>query len=133
MGTLKTVLLGVAALVVAVAVVLGGWAAGWWFKTQNTNRESNLYQHQYGRQTALRDDISRKLGAVTDITVQLADPAVTSQQAAALSAQRLAVARQVCADAEQVNKVTDLPPDQQDFVTLNCSNGDVSATSTLRP
>ncbi len=122
--------LALAAAVAVAAVVLGGWQAGWWFKTQNTNRESRLYQHQYGRQVSLRDDISTNLGKVADIDVQLGYPGADVQ---ALGAQRLGLARIACQDAEQVNKVSDLPTDQQAWVQQNCANGDVSETSTLRP
>ncbi len=129
---IKAALGAILGLALIAAIVLGGWQAGWWFKTQNTNRTARLYQHQYGRQTALRDEVSRKLGSITDLTAQLADPSLDSGQAAALTAQRLAIGRVVCQDAEQINKVTDLPPDQQQFVSLNCSNGDVSLSSPLR-
>jgi len=129
---IKAALGAILGLALIAAIVLGGWQAGWWFKTQNTNREARLYQHQYGRQTALRDEVSRKLGSITDLTAQLADPSLGPDQVAALGAQRLAIGRVVCQDAEQINKVTDLPPDQQQFVSLNCTNGDVSLSSPLR-
>jgi hypothetical protein len=122
----------VGGVVLVALVVVGGWQAGWWFHGQNVNRTSRLYQHSYGRQTALRDDISTKLGTVADITVQLGDTSISAGQRAALKAQRLAVVRIVCQDAEQVNTVTDLPPDQQTFVGANCTGGDVSTGSEYR-
>ena len=79
---------------------------------------------------SLRDDISAKLGKVADIDVQLGYPGADAQ---ALGAQRLGIARIVCQDAEQVNKVSDLPLDQQTWVRQNCANGDVAPASTLRP
>lgn len=62
-------------LALVAGIVIAGWQVGWWFKTQNTNRNAHLYQHQYGRQQSLLDDIHNKLDTVTTITVQIADPA----------------------------------------------------------
>jgi hypothetical protein len=113
-----------------VGLVIGGWQAGWWFATQNANRSAHLAQHQYGRQISLLDDISTKLGTVQDITVQLGYPGADVQ---GLGAQRLAVAREVCHDVATLNTLTELTPDQQTWVQDNCSLGDVTPTSTLRP
>lgn len=133
---MKTATLWVVGVIVTLAViagiVFGGWQLGWWFKTQNTNRAAHLYQHQYGRQQSLLDDMSHKLGSVTDITAQLNEPSVPREEAAALNAQRLAVARQVCEDAALLNTTNELAPDQQSWVQLNCAYGDVSASSPLR-
>ncbi len=123
---------GWVALALAAVALFGGWQLGWWFHGQNVNREARLSQRSYARQTSLRDDISTKLGAVHDITVQLADPAVTPQQAAALKAQRLSIVRIACQDAAQVNQVSDLAPDQQTFVGANCADGDVAIGSEYR-
>lgn len=45
---MKAALATVAGLVVAAAVVLGGWQAGWWFRGQNVNREYQVNTHSQG-------------------------------------------------------------------------------------
>jgi hypothetical protein len=134
MYTLKWIVAAVVSVAVVVAIVLGGWAVGWWFNTQNTNRGSHLYQHEYGHQSSLLDDIANKQQTVTDITVQLNDSGVTADQQQALETQRLGVASIICRDASQLNGHYDgLSEDQRQFVEDNCDGASVSADSDLRP
>lgn len=106
-------------LVVLTGIILGGWQAGWWFTTQNVNRESHVIRNSYSNQQTLRDQITQKLGDVTSLDSQIAaNPGDVPQ----LQAQRHAVANIVCQDAEQV--VGDpLPQDQLAWASQNCAMG----------
>lgn len=122
---------GVGMLILAVAVigavVLGGWAAGWWFKTENTQRNDQMYDQSYGRQQALKSNVTKNIALVYEITAQIdtSGPDMT----AALTAQRKATVGMVCADAAKVNERTPLDRDQAKFVDDNCTAGVVDPQS----
>lgn len=119
------------ALALLAVVIFGGWLLGWWFKTQNTNREARLYQHQYGYQSTLREEVSNKFEVITNINVQLTQ-ATGSDEINVLKAQRLAVGQIICRDAAQIDAVDQLPTDQGIWVAQNCASGSVTETSGLR-
>jgi len=115
----------VAVLIIA-GITLIGWDVGWWFKTQNANRQAHLIRHGYSNQQTLRDEITKNIGDVDQITVQIAQ--TTGPLHGALRAQRFAVAGIVCHDADQVTG-DPLPQDQASWVAANCANGVVSPSS----
>lgn len=124
-----------AVFILVGAITLGGWAAGWWFREQNTNRESHLYEHEYGHQSSLIEDIGEKQNTFNDINSQLlrgdaaGNPAFEKQ----LKTQRLGVANLICKDAAQLNGDYDgLSQDQRKFVIKYCDGASVAADSTLR-
>ena len=120
------VLLGVALL---VALVLGGWQAGWWFKTQNTNRDATLRQQGVGNQSAMVSEIPRKIADVGRYTLQIENPAY-KDMASSIKQSRSYAAQLVCGDAAQLNSLTELAHADQTWVLTNCVGGELSATST---
>lgn len=121
-GLVMTIL----AVVILGGIVLGGWAAGWWFKEQNTQRQDQVYDQSYGRQQALKDNITKNIALVNEITVQIAQ---SPDAADVLSAQRKSVVGMVCADAVKISKSNPLDPEQGKFVDDNCEAGAISPTS----
>jgi len=117
--TTKKVAGTAAGLVLAGGVIFGGWEAGWWFTSQNVNRQGHVIRNSYGNQQTLRDQITSKLGDVTSLDSQIAgNPSDVAQ----LKAQRQAIASIVCNDAEQVSG-DPLPQDQAAWVGQNCEMG----------
>lgn len=111
--------MGVGAVAIGAGVIFGGWEAGWWFKTQNTNRQAHMIRSGYSNQQTLLDQITLKLGDVTSLDSQIAaNPSNVMQ----LKAQRRAIATIVCADAEQVEGDS-LPTDQVAWISDNCVMG----------
>jgi hypothetical protein len=108
-------------------IVFVGWRVGWWFKTQDTQRQDQMYDQSYGRQTALKDQVTKNVALVLAITGQISqgDPADT----APLQAQRKAVVSMVCADAARINPTNPLTGDQAAFVAANCLAGSISPSS----
>lgn len=119
-STVKAVGGTVAGLALATGVILGGWEAGWWFTTQNANRDAHVRRSTYGYQQTLRDQIVKGIGDVTDLDRQVAQ--ATGDGKTTLTAQRRAVANQVCAQAAQVTG-DPLPADQASWVQDNCVMG----------
>lgn len=120
---------GVFALAVLAGLILGGWRAGWWFTNQNANRNAHLIRNGYSNQQTLRDQITQQIGNVYSMTTQIT-VATDQSQAAALKAQRAAIAGMACQDASEVTG-DPLPAQQAQWVAVNCSAGAVSPTSPL--
>ena len=116
----KAVVGVIAGLAVVGVVVLGGWKVGWWFTNQNANREGHVIRNSYSNQQTLRDQITAGIGNVTDMDRQIA--AAKGDNATTLTAQRRAIANQVCGEAEQITG-DPLASDQADWVSANCVMG----------
>lgn len=120
---------GVAILVIGIALTFIGWQAGWWFTAQNATRQYQVTQNGTSNQETLRAQITSKLADVASITAQIAatkDPA----EGGALKAQRAAIAGIACSDAANITGVA-LPPQQAQWISVNCSDGSVSPSSPL--
>lgn len=118
---------GIGALALAGVLTLIFWQAGWWFRSQNTSREAHLIRNSYANQQTLREQVTAQIGNVATLTSQIA---ATHDQnlAAALTAQRAAVAAIVCQDAAEVTG-DPLPASQATWVSANCEAGNVSPGS----
>ena len=117
-------------LFVVAAIVVGGWQAGWWFTSQNVNREAHVFQQGYANQSAMRDEINRKLADVNQYTVQIRNPAYKAEKVS-IEQSRSYAAMLVCGDAAQLNPGTQLPPDETQFIATNCLDGSLSPNSSL--
>jgi hypothetical protein len=124
------IVVSLAVVVVGLIVTLVCWQAGWWFASRDATRQAEITQNGYSNQTTLRQQVTSKLAEVTGITSQIDGPGVTGQQAADLKAQRMAIASAACGDAAQVTG-TPLPGQQAQWVSVNCSAGSVSPSSSL--
>ncbi len=116
-------------VVLCLAVSLVGWRIGWFFKEQNANREAHVIRKGYSNQQTLREQITKNIGDVSSITVQIAqlgdaDPATS----AALKAQRKAIINIGCEGAVQISG-DPLPADQATWVAQNCLNGSINPNS----
>jgi hypothetical protein len=113
-------------LVLLAGVVVGMWQVGWIFHTANVNRDAQVNQQGYANQSAMRSEITRKLGDVEQYTTQLENPAYKPEWHG-IKESRSFAAQLVCGDAAQV---TDgLPVNQAQWVTANCVDGTLSPNS----
>jgi hypothetical protein len=116
---MRAALAGLLAVVLLAAVVLGGWQVGWWFKSQNINREAKITRHSFGYQQTYREQVTRGIGDVLAISSQIAS--APDSQVVSLKAQRAAILAQTCSQAAQI--VGDYTPDQEAFISTNCTAG----------
>lgn len=127
-------LLAVATCVIVVAIiVVAGWQAGWWFQTENTNRQAQLDHNGFGFQQPLQIQIGDQIGQVLNLNDQLAQAAQTDPtRIGTLAASRKGTVVHICQLAAMVNPATPLAPDQADFVKTNCYAGSISPTSLYK-
>jgi hypothetical protein len=76
----------------------------------------------------MRDEVAEKLADVSRYTLQLSNPAYGSMKDNIRQTRSIA-AQLVCGDAAQLNPGTNLPPDESQWVRINCVNGDLSPAS----
>lgn len=110
------------------AIVVGGWQVGWWFHTQNVNRQAHVLHDSYGYQSATAADLQQKIADILIETTQMSADSPTGISYADLHAQRLGEAQLACADASQL---TAIPAAETGWVSSNCLAGAVSPSSPL--
>jgi hypothetical protein len=117
---------GVLALALLAALIVGGWRAGWWFAAQNATRQNSLIQHGVSNQESQEAQMTSGISTVLNITTQMTQ--ASGQELADLQAQRLGVARVACQNAAQI---TNIPAQQAGWVRQNCLDGTVNPASPL--
>jgi hypothetical protein len=125
-----TALVPLAAIVLLAALVLGGWQAGWWFRSQDATRQAELTQNGYSNQVTLRQQVTAQFATVETVTAQIAAAGNDTSLITALQAQRAGIAGIVCADAAQISG-SPLPLQQAQWAAANCQDGALSSGSTL--
>ena len=116
--------------VIGVAVTFAGWRVHWWFAAQDATRQYQVTQNGTSNQDTLRAQVTSQLGTVATITTQIAAAKGDQSEISALEDQRAAVATIACQDAAQISGVP-LPAQQAQWVSINCSDGNVSPRSSL--
>jgi hypothetical protein len=110
------VLVGVAAAVVVLAVIVGGYLGGWWLNTDINNRQAHLNRTTFEQQTTYRDEMVRRIQDVKAIDLQIGQ---SPDQAPQLQAQRRAIVDIVCRDNTHINGGLD--SSTAAFVERECS------------
>lgn len=118
---------GLVVVAVFALVVLVGWQAGWWFRTQDTNRQAQLDKQGIGYQLPLQTQIGDEIGQVLALNTQLASS--SGSDVGVLDAQRKGTVVTICRQAAQVNPATPLSGDQAQFVADNCYAGTIKPGS----
>ncbi len=116
-GALSVVGIVIVSIVVVAAIIIGGWQAGWWFKVQNTNRTTIMYQHSYGTQSAVEQESQNLITQIDQVDVQIADPSTPSSEVSALEAQKTSMVNEFCSEESRLLSPTS---DVQSFASSNC-------------
>lgn len=124
------VVVTVCVMIIAGLITFIGWQMNWWFSAQNATRQAQITQNGYSNQTTLRQQIDNQFQTVNSITTQIAENANNPSMVAALKPQREASANMICFDAQEISG-TPLPPQEGQWVAVNCLNGVVSPKSPL--
>lgn len=120
MSTPKIVGSTVVVLALLAVIVVGGYQLGWWLRTQEVNRGAEIRRGSFEYQETRRDEIIRQAGTLADIDTQLTNPALTTGQTAALTAQRRAASTQLCNLAGDV--IGEVTPAVDSIIREECIN-----------
>lgn len=110
-----------AALLVALilaGIAVGGYQLGWWLREESVNRTAEIQRDSFERQETLRDQIVAQADDLAVLDVQLTNPSLPDETAAALQGQRIAMARQLCSLAADL--VGDVTPTVADVIAEEC-------------
>lgn len=119
-----------AVALVVLAVVYGSvslYKGYWWLAQNNANHQNQVIQNGSSYQESLRSEITKKIGDVEQMTVQIENPAYRAEKQAIISSRSYA-AQIVCGDAGQITGVR-LRPQQDAWVLTNCEAGILKPTS----
>jgi hypothetical protein len=114
---LKVVLYSILALLLVVAIVVGGWLGGWWLKGANTDRQTNIDRRNNGTQLTYINKVSSNMEEIARIDTQMNSPATALEEKSSLLGQKIAIVSSTCRIA---HLITELPSDQTQWVALNC-------------
>jgi hypothetical protein len=118
MTTREKITIGCIVAAIAVALAIGGYQLGWWLREENVNRTAEIRRDSFERQETLRDQIIAQADDLARVDVQLANPTITGDQAAALGGQRAAMSRQLCSLAADL--VGDITPTVNRIIQGEC-------------
>ena len=107
-------------LVILAVVVVGGWLGGWWLKEETTNRNSQINNDSYARQSALADEVIDLHTQITDLDVRAAGDGVNAEQKTLILTQRAALVNNLCDAFDQTTGTTTLPTDIYTFTAKEC-------------
>lgn len=96
MNKIVGVIVGLLILVGAIVLSIGTWHLEWFVKEANTNKESEIYQKSYGRQSALVQIIVDDVSELSDIDVAILKADASSK--GPLMAQRKALVDRICSN-----------------------------------
>ena len=123
----RATVIGALAVALIAGLTVGGWQAGWWFRTQNVQRQSQVIRLNYATQESYLQQVSSYIATIDGIRTQ--EASASGVQLADLRAQALGVGNQACALVPQI--AISLGADRS-WVRVNCSAGAVALTSPLR-
>lgn len=115
------VLLTIAALVLAVGIVVGGYQLGWWLKGNAVNRTAKINRTSYEVQQTYREKALDDIASVRAVDAQIAEPSTAEAVKSQLRAQRIAIVTQTC---DAISRLTTsgagVDPDIQSFHDGEC-------------
>lgn len=108
----------VIAISIAVLVVaIGGWFLYWKLFASATSRTAQIYQTQYGAQSAYIEQVDNIIPQIDSLKTTLAIPTTPQSEATALQAQIATLTTQACSlSAEITNKPTNIAS----WTSANC-------------
>lgn len=110
--------IAIGAVVLVVAVSIGGWKLYWWAAGASTNNVAHIYHNSYGAQSADTQQVQNLVAQIATIDSQIASPATPAAEVDALRAQKSAMIQQACSLAANIVSPT---PDVAQFTSLNCA------------
>ena len=106
-------------LALGAAILVGGWLGGWWLKEESVNRNSQINNDSYARQTALTEEIVDLHTQIADLDVRAAGD-VTPEQKTLILTQRASLVNNLCSAFDQTTGTATLPTDIYTFTAQEC-------------
>lgn len=117
-----TVLGTIAALIVVIGILIGGYQLHWWLRGQEVNRSAKINRTSYEVQQTYREKALDDIASVRAVDAQLAEPSTSGAVKQQLRAQRTAIVTQTC---DAISRLTTsgagVDPDIQSFHDGECS------------
>jgi hypothetical protein len=107
------VIAGIGAVVVAAAIVIGGWQFGWWLKTSDTTNRTAV-SYQYSPVAKLQNLIPQ----IDQVEQQLVDVNASLYEKETLTLQESEMVHVACAISARIT--TPLPSNETAFVSSDC-------------
>lgn len=105
--------------VVAVLILVGMYQGAWWLKEDGVNRNSEINNDSYARQSGLSEAIIGLHTQVTDMDIRAAGDVTEAQKVAILTG-RAALVDELCSKYDQVTGTTTIPNDIHSFAAQEC-------------
>lgn len=118
-STAKAVWTAIGLAVVGALILVGMYQGGWWLKEDGVNRNSQINNDSYARQSALAEEIIDLHAQVTDLDVRVAGN-VTAEQKTLILTQRAALVTNLCEAYDQTTGTTTIPSDIHAFAAQEC-------------
>lgn len=99
-------------MAIIAAVLVGLFFLSWWMFEYRINREGEIRRDSFNFQETAREQVVDLNSDLATIDVQLAGPTITDEMAAALDAQRAAIADQMCDIAADITGETSFTVNQ---------------------
>ena len=115
----KAIALGIVVVIAAGAALVGLYMGGWWLKEDAVNRNSNINNDSYARQSSLADEIDDLHTQITDLDVTLAGD-LTASQEEAVQTNRASLVSNLCTSYGQSTGTTTLSPAIHSFAAREC-------------
>ena len=102
---------------VLVLLAVGGWFLYWKLFASSTTRTAQIYQTQYGAQSAYIEQVDNIIPQIANLQTTMVAPSTPKSEISALRSQAIALTTQAC---DLVAEITNQPSNIASWSNLNC-------------
>lgn len=116
----KPILIVIGVAIVGVLIIVGMYQGSWWLQEDAVNRNSQINNDSYARQSGLADQIIDLHKEATRLDVTLAGDDLNADQKEAVSINRESLVNDLCDKYAQTTGTTTIPEDIHSFAAQEC-------------
>lgn len=120
-GAKTAIWVALAAVVVAVVITgitFAGYEAGWWFKSNDNMRTTNMIRHSVSAQNSYVTEVENNLPTISDLDAQIAK--APADQKPGLQGEKTAIVNQTCMFARKID-ASEMQSDIASFLSQDCA------------